>query len=74
MLRGQQTLIDRIDMSLWNGSRQKILPERSPQVIFPVLQRLGIVMVVSEGRVNVPEIYLHSFQVNRKNGLRRLRK
>ena len=48
-----------------------MLPEHTPQGIFSVLQRLGIVMIASDGRVNVPEIYLHGFRMKRKGGLRR---
>jgi len=71
MLMDQQEFIDHIDMSLWNGDNKKMLPEQTPHGIFSVLQRLGIVMVAGDGRVNVPEIYLHGFRMKRKGGLRR---
>lgn len=71
MLMDQQVFIERINMDLWDEDRKKILPERSPQGIFSVLKNLGIVMIASDGRVNVPEIYLHGFRMKRKGGLRR---
>ena len=71
MLMDQQDFIGYIDMALWKEKNSDMLPEHTPQGIFSVLQRLGIVMIASDGRVNVPEIYLHGFRMKRKGGLRR---
>lgn len=61
----------KIQMNLWSEENQKQLPALSPQGIFDVLEKLGIVMVARDGRVNVPEIYLHGFGMKRKGGIRR---
>ena len=71
MLMDQQDFIGYIDMALWKEKNSDMLPEHTPQGIFSVLQRLGIVMIASDGRVNVPESYLHGFRMKRKGGLRR---
>lgn len=71
MLMNQEEFIEHIDMDLWSEEQKKTLPASSPHEIFTVLQKLGIVMVASDGRVNVPEIYLHGFKMKRKGGLRR---
>lgn len=71
MLMDQQEFIDHITMDLWSDERTKSLPASSPQGIFSVLKNLGIVLIADDGRVNVPEIYLHGFRMKRKGGLRR---
>ena len=71
MLMNQQDFIDHIDMDLWTDKQKKTLPADSPRGIFSVLNNLGIVFVANDGRVNVPEIYLHGFHMKRKGGLRR---
>ena len=69
LLIEKREFIKKIQMDLW--SEEKQLPALSPQGIFDVLEKLGIVMVARDGRVNVPEIYLHGFGMKRKGGIRR---
>ena len=71
LLIEKREFIKRIQMNLWSEENQKQLPALSPQGIFDVLEKLGIVMVARDGRVNVPEIYLHGFGMKRKGGIRR---
>lgn len=71
LLIPKNDFINKIRMDLWDAKAQERLPATSPQGIFDVLQKLGIVYVAKDGRVNVPEIYLHGFGMKRKGGLRR---
>lgn len=71
MLVGRDLFLERIDMSQWTEKHRKKLPSQNAQGIFQVLQKLGIILVASDGRINMPEIYLHGFGVKRKGGLRR---
>ena len=71
MLMDRDDFIDHIDMRLWSQEDRKMLPEQTPQGLFSILQELGIVLVTPENRVNVPEIYLHGFNMKRKGGIRR---
>lgn len=71
MLMDQQEFIEHIDMDLWSNEKKKALPASSPLGIFHLLQELGIILIANDGRINVPEIYLHGFRMKRKGGLRR---
>lgn len=71
MLVSRDDFLERIDISQWTDDQRKKLPSQNPQGIFLVLQKLGIILVASDGRINMPEIYLHGFGVKRKGGLRR---
>lgn len=71
MLMGKNEFLQKIRMDLWKPEEQEKLPATTPQGIFDALQKLGIVFVAKDGRVNVPEIYLHGFGMKRKGGLRR---
>lgn len=71
LLADKKEFIQKISMDLWNLEEQKQLPATTPQGIFDMLQKLGIVFVARDGRVNVPEIYLHGFGMKRKGGIRR---
>ncbi len=71
LLISKSDFIKKIRMDLWDAKTQEKLPATSPQGIFDVLQKLGIVYLARDGRVNVPEIYLHGFGMKRKGGLRR---
>lgn len=71
MLMGKNEFIQKIRMDLWKPEEQEKLPATTPLGIFEALQKLGIVFVAKDGRVNVPEIYLHGFGMKRKGGLRR---
>lgn len=72
MLMDKSEFIKRINMDLWTEDIREELPAQTPEGIFDMLEKLGIVFIARDGRVNVPEIYLHGFNMKRKGGLRRL--
>lgn len=59
-------------MDLWTEDIREELPAQTPEGIFDILEKLSIVFIARDGRVNVPEIYLHKFNMKRKGGLRKL--
>lgn len=71
MLVDQGTFLNAIDMTRWTDRERKRLPSETKIGLFKVLQKLGIIYLASDGRVNVPEIYLHGFGMKRRGGLRR---
>lgn len=75
MLMEREEFIARIHMDLWDSvpDVKEQLPATTPEGIFETLRELGIVYIARDGRVNVPEIYLHGFGMKRKGGLRRPR-
>lgn len=66
MLMERREFIQRIRMDLWNDSEKEELPATNSEGIFDMLEKLGIVFIARDGRVNVPEIYLHGFGMKRK--------
>lgn len=73
MLMPKAEFVSKIEMSLWSKEEQSQLPATTPSGIFDTLMKLGIVLVARDGRVNVPEIYLHGFGMKKKGGIRRPR-
>lgn len=71
MLMDKKEFVSRIHMDLWDEDQREQLPAATSEGIFEMLEKLGIVFVARDGRVNVPEIYLHGFGMKRKGGLRR---
>lgn len=61
--------IHKIESIKWSEDDLESLPSTSATEIFKVLEKLGIVYLAKDGRVNVPEIYLHGFGMKRKGGL-----
>ncbi len=55
----------------WPKDERKKLPGNTDREILESLKMLGIVMKTADGRINVPEIYLHGFGLKRKGGIRR---
>ena len=47
------------------------MPGKTNMEILDVLLTLGVVMKTTDGRINVPEIYLHGFGLKRKGGIKR---
>jgi hypothetical protein len=47
------------------------LPSTNPEEILQYLLQLGVIERRSDGRINMPEIYLHGFGVKRKGGVKR---
>ena len=73
MLIDKEEFISHIDIEQWDDREKASLPEQSAYGLFTVLEKLGIVIVTRDNRVNVPEIYLHGFGMKRRGGLKRPR-
>lgn len=71
LLIEKKEFMKKITMDLWTDEEKQTLPATMPTGIFDALQKMGILFVAKDGRVNVPEIYLHGFGMKRKGGLRR---
>ncbi len=61
--------LDRIKSTIWISGRQP--PADNPEEILQYFLQLGIIESRSDGRINMPEIYLHGFGVKRKGGVKR---
>ena len=48
-------------------------PANTIDELMALLLSLGIIIIGTDDRINMPEIYLHGFGLKRKGGLRRLR-
>ena len=58
-----------VEPTKWSPEKQP--PVTNPEGILQYLLQLGIVESRSDGRINMPEIYLYGFQVQRKGGVKR---
>ncbi len=65
----KETFLERIDSTSW--SREKQPPVTKSEGILQYLLQLGVVESRSDGRINMPEIYLYGFKVKRKGGVKR---
>lgn len=78
-LRGQTMLMDKmefmhyLEVQAWPEAERDELPGTTALEIFDVLKTLGIIQETWDGRINVPEIYLHGFGLKRRGGIRRPR-
>ena len=57
----------------WPEELKSSLPGASPEELLEALEDLGIFQETEDGRVNVPEIYLHGFGLKRRGGIKRPR-
>jgi hypothetical protein len=55
----------------WSEQSGKRPPTTKPEEVLNYLLRLGIVESRSDGRINMPEIYLYGFKVKRRGGIKR---
>jgi len=55
----------------WSETSGKKPPSDNPEEVLKYLLQLGIVENRSDGRINMPEIYLYGFKVKRKGGVKR---
>jgi len=65
----KEIFLDRIKSTIWNPKKQP--PVTKPEGILQYLLQLGVVESRSDGRINMPEIYLYGFKVKRKGGVKR---
>ena len=61
---------DRLEIFLKMNEKDNI-PANSVDDLIKLLLSLGIIIQGTDGRINMPEIYLHGFGLKRKGGLRR---
>jgi hypothetical protein len=76
VLTGETLLMSETDFKvrlkqLIDRANPEMLPANTVEGMERILQELGIVSKSSDGRINMPEIYLHGFGLKRKGGLRR---
>jgi hypothetical protein len=55
----------------WSEQLGKRPPTSKPEEVLKYLLQLGIVESRSDGRINMPEIYLYGFEVKRRGGIKR---
>jgi hypothetical protein len=73
-LRGLEAPIQKdifLDALQTSGLTSQQLPSTSSEGLLQYLLQLGIIESRSDGRINMPEIYLHGFGVKRKGGVKR---
>lgn len=71
MLMGMEEFLDYLKPENWTESERARLPGKTNIEILDALVDLGIVMKTADGRINIPEIYLHGFGLKRKGGIKR---
>ncbi|MCD7907739.1 MAG: hypothetical protein LUH04_08685 [Clostridium sp.] len=73
MLMTRQEFLRYLDPDLWSEEKRGTLPGNTPNELLEALKTLGIVIETGDGRINVPEIYLHGFGLKRRGGIKRPR-
>jgi hypothetical protein len=63
--------LEAVESTNWSEKPEKQPPVINPEEILKYLLQLGIVESRSDGRINMPEIYMYGFKVKRKGGLQR---
>lgn len=73
MLMDKMEFMHYLEVQAWPEAERDELPGTTALEIFDVLKTLGIIQETWDGRINVPEIYLHGFGLKRRGGIRRPR-
>jgi hypothetical protein len=55
----------------WSQEAERMLPDKSAPSVFGYLRDIGVVALRTDGKVNVPEIYMYGFQLKRRGGISR---
>jgi hypothetical protein len=55
----------------WSQEAKRMLPDKSAPSVFGYLRDIGVVALRTDGKVNVPEIYMYGFQLKRRGGISR---
>ena len=71
MLMGHTEFLKCLDLENWPEDGRLALPGASPEELLDALKELGIFWETEDGRINVPEIYLHGFGLRRRGGIQR---
>ena len=64
----KEVFLERVRDTLWTPEKQS--PVTTPDGILQYLLQIGVVESRSDGRINMPEIYLYGFKVKRKGGVK----
>jgi hypothetical protein len=67
----RESFLGAIGSTQWSEMLEKQLPANKPEEILTYLLQLGVVENRSDGRINMPEIYLYGFKVKRRGGVKR---
>lgn len=63
--------LEALTTTQWSEQSAKRPPTSKPEEVLSYLLQLGIVESRSDGRINMPEIYLYGFKVKRRGGIKR---
>jgi hypothetical protein len=66
----RELFLERVKDTSWSPEKQKQPPVTTPEGILQYLLQIGVVENRSDGRINMPEIYLYGFKVKRKGGVK----
>lgn len=67
----RERFLKALDETEWSKQPGKQPPASDPEDILKYLLQLGVVESRSDGRINIPEIYLYGFEVKRRGGVKR---
>ena len=67
----KEKFVEALQNTEWSEKPGKQPPTSKPAEVFEYLLQLGIVESRTDGRINVPEIYMYGFGLKRKGGLKR---
>ena len=65
----KEIFLEKISLALKKDRKE--WPSRDPEIILNILKEIGILEERTDGRLNVPDIYLYGFGMKRKGGPRR---
>jgi len=68
---GRPKFLAALGKTKWSQEAERMLPDKSPATVFSYLRDIGVVALRTDGKVNVPEIYLYGFQLKRRGGISR---
>jgi hypothetical protein len=63
--------LEAVQSTRWSEKPEKQPPATKPEEILQYLLQLGVLENRSDGRINMPEIYLYGFNVKRRGGVKR---
>lgn len=67
----REKFLEAIQFTQWSEKLEKQPPATKAEEILKYLLQLGVVENRSDGRINMPEIYLYGFKVKRRGGVKR---
>ncbi len=67
----QEKFLESLQKTSWSEQAGKKPPNSNPEEVLKYLLQLGIASSRSDGRINVPEIYMYGFGLQRRGGVKR---